>query len=61
LVRPDFLINQIQHNFENYRASFDLDDCDRILVVKSSMGMVQSWRVIDLLNSFECMAEVLQD
>ena len=59
--KADFLINQIQHNFENYRASFDLDDCDRILVVKSSTGMVQSPRVIDLLKSFECMAEVLPD
>ena len=59
--KADFLINEIQHNFENYRASFDLDDYDRILVVKSSTGMVQSSRVIDLLKSFECMAEVLPD
>jgi hypothetical protein len=59
--KADFLINQIQHNFENYRASFDLDDCDRILVVRSIKGTVQSSLIITLLKSFECSAEVLPD
>ena len=59
--KADWLIDQIQSAFASYKATFDLDDCDRILVVKSSTGMVQSSRVIDLLKSFECMAEVLPD
>jgi len=59
--KADFLINQIQHNFENYFASFDLDDCDRILVVRSTSETVHSPRIIALLKSFECNAEVLPD
>jgi hypothetical protein len=59
--KADFLIHQIQHNFENYRASFDLDDCDRILVVRSVTDRVQPAKVIDLLKFFECNAEVLPD
>jgi hypothetical protein len=59
--KADLLINQIHRSFDNYQASFDLEDCDRILVVKCIEGDVHSSRVIDLLRSFECCAEVLPD
>ena len=59
--KADWIIGQIHDNFANYKASFDLDDCDRILVVKSTTGVVQPSLVIDLLNRFECNAEVLPD
>jgi hypothetical protein len=59
--KADFLVSQVQNNFDQYRASFDLEDCDRILVVKCATGIVHTLWVIDLLKSFECRAEVLPD
>jgi hypothetical protein len=55
------LIQLIQTSVAHYTASFDLDDCDRILVVRSTHGEVQSLRIIELLNKYDCHAEVLED
>ncbi len=54
-----WIIDQIQSTYRHYKASFDLEDCDRILVVKCADGAVVPWQVIDLLKSFDCHAEVL--
>jgi hypothetical protein len=55
------LIQHIQNSFVNYTASFDLDDCDRILVVKCTSQTVQASWVIELLKKYGCHAEVLVD
>ena len=55
------LINQIHQTFSNYIANFDLDDCDKILRVKSTTGVIQSSRLVDLLKHFGFHAEVLPD
>ena len=56
-----WLIDQIQNNFDNYKVSFDLEDCDLIMVTECITGEVQASRVISFLMSFGCNAEVLQD
>ena len=55
------LIDQIHQVFAEYKANFDLDDCDRILRVKSNNGLVHSSPVIELLKYYGFDAEVLPD
>ncbi len=59
--KANWLIDQIQRNFKDYTASFDLEDCDRILVVKCDTRNVESSIVINLLKTLGCTAEVLPD
>lgn len=59
--QADWIVDHIQHTFNNYTASFDLEDCDRILVVKCTSGDVQSEQVIDLLISLDYQAEILPE
>lgn len=56
-----WIIDQIQSTYSHYKASFDLEDCDRILVVKCISGEVLSLQVIELLNRLDCHAEILPD
>jgi len=56
-----WLIDQIENNFQDYKATFDLEDCDRILVVKCETGIVQASQVVAFLKSLDCHAEVLPD
>ena len=58
--RAKWLMDQIERNFTNCKANFDLDDCDRILRVVFE-GNIQSGLLIDLLKNGGCMAEVLPD
>jgi hypothetical protein len=54
------LLELIHASFANYRANFDLEDCDRILRVvadKEHIGL----SFIDWLKHFECHAEILPD
>ncbi len=55
------LIAKIHYRFVNSIASFDLEDCDRVLVVWPSTEMVHPSLVSDLLKEFDCKAEVLPD
>jgi hypothetical protein len=55
------LVHHIHQNFVEYKANFDLDDCDKILRVKSSKGQVESMVLIDLLKELGFDAEVLLD
>jgi len=64
VTNPDHanrLIDQIHHAFGEYKANFDLEDCDRILRVKSNTGSIQASLLIDLLNNSGFRAEVLPD
>jgi hypothetical protein len=59
--QADLLIDQIHKNFIGYKANFDLQDCDKILRVKSVIGLIQSSSLINLLKDFGFHAEVLPD
>lgn len=55
------LIDQIHKVFIGCKASFDLEDCDKILRVESLIEYVDACSVINLLNRFGCRADVLPD
>jgi len=57
----NWLIDMIHQNFADYKANFDLDDCDKILRVKSTSGRVECATLIELLNDFGFTAHVLED
>ena len=60
-LRAKWLISKIHETFCNYEANFDLDDCDNILRVECSRGLVESQQLICFLEKFGCTAEVLED
>lgn len=55
------LLNQIHKNFADYKANFDLHDCDNILRVKTATESIQSESLISFLKDFGFHAEVLPD
>jgi hypothetical protein len=59
--QANWLIDQIQSTFQEYKATFDLEDCDRILVVRCATENVKTSLVIDLLEDYDFIAEVLPD
>jgi hypothetical protein len=61
LQQANILVEQIHKYFSEYSANFDLEDCDKILRVECTTGLIQASCVIDLLQEFGCKAEVLPD
>ncbi|MBA2407785.1 MAG: hypothetical protein H0V65_07325 [Chitinophagales bacterium] len=59
--QANMLVDQINKNFTDYRANFDLQDCDNILRVKCITGLIQSSLLINLLREFGFNAEILTD
>lgn len=59
--QADMLISRIQEAFAGYRATFDLEDCDRILRVQNTVGSVSSSSIILLLYTYGYSAAVLPD
>lgn len=57
----NMLIALIHQIFTHCRANFDLEDCDRILRVKCSTGIIQPLCFIELLKDFGFNAELLPD
>jgi hypothetical protein len=55
------LVDQIHKTFADYKANFDLEDCDNILRIESKSNRVDSLLVIDFLNDFGFYAKVLED
>ncbi|MFD1143188.1 hypothetical protein ACFQ4C_18825 [Larkinella insperata] len=55
------LIWQIQQSFADYSVNFDLEDCDKILRIRSETGLVQASDVITILHNSGFKAEVLPD
>ncbi|MCB2380053.1 hypothetical protein LGH70_20835 [Hymenobacter sp. BT635] len=55
------LLNQIHNTFTQYRANFDLEDCDKVLRVESHTGLVSPACLISLLQEAGFQAEVLPD
>jgi hypothetical protein len=57
----DMLLTEIHHRFPALKANFDLDDCDRILRVKSASGILYPELIIHLVKFFGFHAEILSD
>ena len=55
------LLLHLHQTFPTYKATFDLDDCDRILRVVCLTGDIQACLVIGFLKSLGYRAEVLPD
>jgi hypothetical protein len=55
------LLDQIHRSFRHYRANFDLEDCDKILRVKSVHDFIPPSPLINLLKEFGFEAEVLPE
>lgn len=55
------LLEHIHATCVDYNANFDLDDCDKILRVKCTSGVVEPGLLISLLAEFGVTAEVLPD
>lgn len=61
VLDADKLVLLIHQNFNYYQANFDLDDCDRILRIKTESELIDSLSVISLLKKNGFNAEVLID
>lgn len=59
--KAKLLIDEIQKEFVSCRASFDLEDCDRVLVVRSMINSVDNEAIVNLLNRFGYDSQVLPD
>jgi hypothetical protein len=57
----NILIDHIQKTFIGYKANFDLDDCDKILRVKNTTGLINAFALISLLKELGVIAEILPD
>lgn len=55
------LMERIHEYFPDYKANFDIEDCDRILRVKSISENVNIHLIIEFLQKAGCKAEVLLD
>lgn len=55
------LLDQIHAVYKNYKANFDLDDCDKILRVKCTTGEIHSAGLINLLSRFGFQVSILED
>ncbi|MCE6990116.1 hypothetical protein [Dyadobacter sp. CY323] len=55
------MIDLIQRTFTGYSATFDLEDCDKVLCVKSTTNAVCATSLIRLMQDFGYQAEVLKD
>ena len=59
--QADLLIDLISLAFTDYRASFDLEDCDKVLRVVSRQPEICCTSVIRLLEDFGYHAEVMDE
>lgn len=59
--QASLLVKEIQSAFSDYKATFDLDDCDKVLRVCCPVGAVSNHLLIGLLRDFGFEAEVLRE
>lgn len=53
------IIEKLQQILPGTRINFDLEDCDNILRIESASGPVDTHRVLRILESSGCYAEIL--
>lgn len=56
-----WIIDRIHKKFANYKANFDLEDCDHILRVKCPETQIETQSIINLVRDLGFYAEILQD
>lgn len=59
-AQAEQLVQLIQQTFVGYNVNFDLDDCDRILRIKSQT-LINSDEVIRLLSRMDISISVLDE
>ncbi|MDB5012076.1 MAG: hypothetical protein JWQ25_278 [Daejeonella sp.] len=59
--QANILLSEIHSAFANYKANFDLEDCDHILRIECSFMNIEVNAMINLLGEFGFYAEVLPD
>jgi hypothetical protein len=55
------LASAIRRQFPNYKISFDLDDCDRILRVANTKPVIEHQALFNIARSVGVEMEVLPD
>src|SRR3954453_10033077 len=60
-TQANWILDQMRKTFINYKANFDLEDCDNILRVESVTGSIEIASLISFLKGFGYIAEVLPD
>ena len=55
------LIDQIHHTYREYKANFDLEDCDRILRVQSSGCPVECGKIIQIVRGHAIEISLFED
>lgn len=55
------LIDLVQHTFPRYMATFDLEDCDRILRIATTDQPIRTAALISLLKNAGVHIEILPD
>lgn len=55
------LVNKIHDAFDGYTATFDLEDCDKVLRVTYTNGPVDSVALVAMLAHFGFQAEIMAD
>ncbi|REA63762.1 hypothetical protein DSL64_04865 [Dyadobacter luteus] len=64
IVEPHIagIVMEVIHlHFRILKASFDLEDCDKVLRIQSESGTVPAAGIIRLLGGMGYLAEILQD
>ncbi|KAA0993023.1 hypothetical protein [Dyadobacter aurulentus] len=59
--QADLLVALIARTFPHYHASFDLEDCDKILRISSVGGDICAAGVARFMQDFGYEAEILKD
>jgi hypothetical protein len=59
--QANLLVTLITRSFPDYHASFDLEDCDRIMRITSKDCVICATSMIRLMQDFGYSAEVLKD
>jgi len=60
-VHAAAIVSAIRSMRGHYHVNFDLDDCDRIMRVKSERGEVEKELLIKILGRFGFKAAILDD
>lgn len=55
------IIMKLNEEFPNYKINFDLEDCDNVLRVESSMNQIDNKLIIKLINDNGFYIDVLPD
>ena len=60
-AQAKLLVDLIRQKFRSYNATFDLEDCDRVLCIKSGEQEICAASIMKLLSDFGYHAELLPD